>query len=379
MATTFYEDSMERKRRMLPMSLGMASPDGVLTQNVQPGSALPRSMQIRKQIADLESQEDDVSAMQAYARQQGQSADSAMLNALAAELAGESFAPMQAQFLKRAAAAQQPMKVGRGMVTPDGQYIVDPGARREAQLQRLSREADLADRLEAQQVAQAERLAAEQRRQQERIDARVEADEREARLRRELKGMGQSGLQRAPQGYQWTTTADGQPALTFIPGGPKDPANKPAGAGSEDERKAAGWYFQADKARRDMDAVVRQNPAASAQTFGERAAGLIPAVGEDVANFMRPEDRQRFVQAASAFAEATLRAATGAGVTKDEAVQKVRELTPQLGDQPATIKQKLQSQEMYLESLRTRAGRAITGATPNASGSNDDPLELRRK
>jgi hypothetical protein len=34
MATTFYEDTMERRRRMLPMSLGMQSPDGVLTQNV---------------------------------------------------------------------------------------------------------------------------------------------------------------------------------------------------------------------------------------------------------------------------------------------------------------------------------------------------------
>lgn len=172
---------MERKRRMLPMSLGMASPDGVLTQNVQAGSALPRSMQIRKQIADLESQEDDVSAMQAYARQQGEAGQAAMLNALAAQFAGERFEPVQTQFLKRAAAAQQPMKVGRGMVTPDGQYIVDPGARREAQLGRLSREADLADRLEAQQAAQAERLAASREANQMRADTqRAIAEMRQA-------------------------------------------------------------------------------------------------------------------------------------------------------------------------------------------------------
>lgn len=175
---------------MLPMSLGVSSPGGVLTQNVQSAPALPRSMQIRKQIADLESQDDDMSAMQAYGRQQGEAGQSAMLNALAAQFAGERFEPVQTQFLRRAAAAQQPMRVGRGMVTPDGQYIVDPGARREAQLGRLSREADLADRLEAQQAAQAERIAEQRRAQQAAIDARREQAERDAAFRREMRAMG---------------------------------------------------------------------------------------------------------------------------------------------------------------------------------------------
>lgn len=187
MATSFYDDMMERKRRMLPMSLGASSPDGVLTQNVQTGAALPRSLQIRKQIADLESQDDDMSAMQAYARQQGEAGQTAMLNALAAQFAGERFEPVQAQFLKRAAAAQQPMKVGRGMVTPDGQYIVDPGARREAQLGRLSREADLADRLEAQAASQAERLQAQRDAQQAAAEARREQALRDEALRREIE------------------------------------------------------------------------------------------------------------------------------------------------------------------------------------------------
>lgn len=190
MATSFYDDMMERKRRMLPMSLGASSPDGVLTQNVQTGAALPRSLQIRKQIADLESQDDDMSAMQAYGRQQGEAGQSAMLNALAAQFAGDRFEPVQAQFLKRAAAAQQPMKVGRGMVTPDGQYIVDPGARREAQLGRLSREADLADRLEAQAASQAERLQAQRDAQAERLQAQAAQAQRDAELKRELRAMG---------------------------------------------------------------------------------------------------------------------------------------------------------------------------------------------
>lgn len=378
MAEEFYIDSM-RRRRMLPMSLGASSPDGVLTQNVQAGGALPRSMQIRKQMADLESQDDDVSAMQAYARKQGDSGAMSMLAALAAQAAGEDFAPIQAHYLKRAAAAQQPMRVGRGMVTPDGQYIVDPGARREAQLGRLSREADLADRLEAQAAAQAERLTAEQRRQQERIDARREADEREGRLRRDLRAMGQSGPQRAPQGYQWTTTADGQPALTFIPGGPADPANKSTGPASEDERKAGAWFAQADNARRNMETVVKTAPGAAYPSVAERAAGFIPGVGADIANSLRPENRQKFVQAAESMSEALLRAATGAGVTKDETNQKLRELVPQLGDKPGTVQQKLAAYDVYMGALKTRAGRALpTGSSPTPAPAQDDPLGLRR-
>ena len=188
MAEEFYIDSM--RRRMLPMSLGVSSPGGVLTQNVQTGTALPRSMELRRKRDELLAQEDDMSAIQAYGRQQGEAGQTAMLNALAAQFAGERFEPVQAQFLRRAAAAQQPMRVGRGMVTPDGQYIVDPGARREAQVARMSGEIELADRLEAQAAAQAERLAEQRRAQQASIDARREQAERDAVLRREMRAMG---------------------------------------------------------------------------------------------------------------------------------------------------------------------------------------------
>jgi len=139
----------------------VSSPGGVLTQNVQSAPALPLSMQRRRERDALLAQEDDMSAIQAYGRQQGEAGQTAMLNALAAQFAGERFEPVQTQFLRRAAAAQHPMRVGKGMVTPDGQYIVDPGAKREAQIARLSGEIELADRLEAQAASQAERLAAQ--------------------------------------------------------------------------------------------------------------------------------------------------------------------------------------------------------------------------
>ena len=142
---TFSDDVEQRKRRMLPLALAQ-SPTGNLTSAVQPGQALPMSMRSRLnkvygELDQIEGKDVDTAALQAFARQQGQGGEQAMLNALAAQYAGESFQPVQAQFLKRAAAAQEPMKIGGGMLTPDGQYLKDPFAARDARRASLERQA----------------------------------------------------------------------------------------------------------------------------------------------------------------------------------------------------------------------------------------------
>jgi hypothetical protein len=103
-----------------------------------------------------------------------------------------------------------------------------------------------------------------------------------------------------------------------------------------------------------MQAVMERNPGAANPGFGD-AVNKIPLVG-GVGNFVKSAHRQQFSQAASSLSEALLRAATGAGVNKDEAAQKIQELTPQFGDSDAVIKQKMDSIPMYIESLKTRAG-----------------------
>lgn len=143
---TFAED-VEQRKRMLPMAMGgLQSPAGTLTNTVQPGRALPSALRARlgkvqQQLDDMDTQEVDTSALQAFARQQGQAGEMATLNALAAQYAGEGFQPMQAQFLKRAAAAAEPMKVGGGTLTPQGQYIKDPFAARDSRRTALERQA----------------------------------------------------------------------------------------------------------------------------------------------------------------------------------------------------------------------------------------------
>ncbi len=155
------------------------------------------------------------------------------------------------------------------------------------------------------------------------------------------------------------------------PGGGSIAKAKTTSAPTEDERKAAGWVAQADNAWKNMQTILAKNPQ------GARQGTLEAMLPETTANIMRSSDRQQFLQGASSFAEAALRAATGAGVTESEAKQKIRELTPVVGDSDAVVSQKLASIPVYLQSLKTRAGRAMdqgsqqgrieTDALPSAS------------
>ena len=145
------------------------------------------------------------------------------------------------------------------------------------------------------------------------------------------------------------------------------PSKKTEGGGgtaTEDERKAAGWLAQATNAYNNMLGAMytKEGKRTGAEIPGklESAFGTLPFVGESVASGIRglSGDRQQFTQAASSLSEALLRAATGAGVNKDEAKQKLEELTPLFTDSADTRKQKLEAIPVYLDSLKARAGRA---------------------
>lgn len=127
--------------------------------------------------------------------------------------------------------------------------------------------------------------------------------------------------------------------------------------------------MQADNAFRNMKAATAKDPSAARPGFNDALAS-IPSMGltTGAANLMRGAERQQYMQGASSLSEALLRAATGAGVNKDEALQKVRELTPQIGDDPATIAQKEAAIPLYIESLKLRAGPGAKRAAAVMSG-----------
>ena len=142
---------------------------------------------------------------------------------------------------------------------------------------------------------------------------------------------------------------------------PKDP--------TEDQSKAAAWYAQGTNAYKNLMAVYKQDPTAL-------YPGMIETYSpnDEAANRSRSPARQKAHQAASSLSEALLRAATGAGITIDEAQQKIREITPQRGDTQEVIDQKLAAIPVYLDALRNRAGRAIK--TQNAPNQADAEMTL---
>lgn len=377
--------------------LGLRPTGGTLTNNVTPGRAmLPNSIEalraragdLYKQGSDLYNSDPDTTQLQDFAKQRGEQGDRSMLTALAAQFAGDGFAPVQEQLLKKAAAARDPLKMGNGMITAEGQYIKDPFAAQDKRAEFLMQQARMYEQMAATAQTAQEKARAEQA--QNGIMNEIRMMNAQTMRMTAMGGPGGLGVGQATQvgsgpnnepifrqknGQLFTYDQTGQPMAYQGQVMPRANSSQP----SEDERKAAGWFFQADNARRNMEAVVKKNPGAAYPTIGERAAGMVPGVGEDFANQLRPEDRQKFVQASGSMAEALLRAATGAGLNMYEANQKVRELVPQLGDKPGAVAQKTASYDVYMKSLQARAGRALPQNAPGAAPAADnDPLGLRR-
>jgi hypothetical protein len=128
---------------------------------------------------------------------------------------------------------------------------------------------------------------------------------------------------------------------------------------TEDQAKATGWLVQAQQAYNNLSRVAfddKGNIRSAAKPGAADALASLPFGLSAVGNSLRSEDRQKFVQSASSLSEALLRAATGAGVNRDEAAQKIAELTPQFGDSEAVIRQKFDAIPSYLQSLQVRAG-----------------------
>jgi hypothetical protein len=173
---------LQQPRRMLPQAMGATSISDAPADGLT--MARQRYKSLQDEIDRLRAQEPDFSAMQEFARRQGEMGQNALLNAIAAQYAGEAFQPLQAKFLRQAEASQQPLRIGSTMITPSGEIIRDPTAQQQKQLGILSTRADRAAGEIGLYERARDREAAEAARQRDRIDAanqRAEAD-RQLRL-----------------------------------------------------------------------------------------------------------------------------------------------------------------------------------------------------
>lgn len=196
----------------------------------------------------------------------------------------------------------------------------------------------------------------------------------DARARQTLEAGGKPQFSAELGGFISRPTA-AAPNGTFTPlaGHTKGPKM------TEDQAKATGWLVQAENGWANMKKVAydEQGKVTKAAKPGgmESFANALPfGMGASSANMARSPDRQKFVQAASSLSESLLRASTGAGVTKEEAEQKIREVTPVWGDSEEVIKQKMEAVPLYIDSLKARAGNgAALAANVLSKNSADAP------
>ncbi len=360
---------------MFPQTLG-ADP-------TQQGYAIPPELQAQLEAIQRRRMAPQVAAFtpEQVAQRRDENANQYSLGILGGMSSDEGLQNVGGQVLKQALANRQQKISERGTTDPlSGQFTYDPDYL--AQRDETS-EAGIQQRIaQGRQSWDAARMAAQERaRQQQQHDA----DQRDTRAM-----MMTAAASNRPEPIVAVLGPDGV-TPTYVTRsqavGMKPAPTASAGNASEDEKKAAGWFQQATLAYKNMIDARTADPNAAAPTMTEMTLqSLNSKHGADAAFARMTPARQRFTTAASSFAEAVLRAATGAGVNADEAKQKIQELTPRFGEDQQTTAMKQQMAEMYLNSLLTRAGRAAPkgatapgGAAPGGAGGGAvDPLGIRR-
>ena len=167
---------MEQGRVLKKAAAKRINAGDALTSNVMgaPASVLPSAIDSYRSQANRLSDRAfkmmdtpmDYSGLQNFAKQRGEQGDSAMLNAMAAQFAGEGFAPLQEQLMKKASSASDPIKMSGGLITTDGSFVKDPEASQDKQVNMLlQRSAQLSQIAET--AASTQERNAAQRAQQE--------------------------------------------------------------------------------------------------------------------------------------------------------------------------------------------------------------------
>lgn len=355
------------------------SPGGVLTNNVQVGEASgpayyrDRAANLYREGSDLMNAEPDMSTLQAYARQRGQEGESAMLNALAAQFAGERFEPVQAQFLKRASAARDPMKLAGGMVTADGQFIKDPIAQRDKRAEFLLNQAKAYEQMAA--TAETAQQRAEAKAAQDAISNQlrllgINAARASSGGTFSLSGFDPEGNQvvtnsKTGMSYQLGMTPDGQPTYTPYVG-----VSTPKGTFDKNVGVVQQALSSAGRADRLLE-MVDQNPdafslkASAVSALPEFVQGRVGAMVMDENTMQMRSNILR--QAAMEISDLY-----GAALSMGEQAR-ANTFIPNANDGPEAIIAKLRAARDWAKSTAESYGPAAINAA-RGRGSNPPPV-----
>ena len=182
---------------------------------------------------------------------------------------------------------------------------------------------------------------------------------------------------RIPSGYR--ANPDG--SLSFIPGGPADPATKADKAPTEAQTKDNLFATRADAADKIV-VSLGSKPSVAGVSVKQSLAGL-PLIGGSLgagANSALSPESQQYEQAKRDFINAVLRKESGAVIGKDEFDSADKQYFPQPFDSAEVKQQKAENRRRAVEGIGAGAGPLGKGIGLPAAGpaANNDPLGLRR-
>lgn len=188
----------------------------------------------------------------------------------------------------------------------------------------------------------------------------------------------------APSGYRY----DGTGNLTFIPGGPADPANKPAKTKevSEGAAKAANFANMMLRGEEEFMKLAPKgadgkpltgpdgqpmSPSNPLTMMGQIRENWVP---EGIANHFRSPQEQAYQQAAMQWIRAKLRKESGAQISPEEFEGDFKTFFPQPGDNRETIQQKARARAEALEGMKSESRGAYDDMFPATGAAAPAPV-----
>jgi hypothetical protein len=270
---------------------------------------------------------------QAYQRRSQVGGDKMML-ALAAGEAGKGMQPFQAQFLKQATEARDPMKMAGGTMTDTG-FIEDPTYKQNLNIQRADAK-----------VKQYDQALNTMHTQEENARLQVERDKAAADLRRELQANQQAFAgQMAGQ-----ASADRRYAVDVGSADKKAALAKDA-KGTEGERSAAGFLGRMQAAEDNLRAIgAKGAPSLLTKSLG------YTGMGGTARPYLEKPAQQTYRAAQEEWVRAKLRKESGAAIPTDEMDREIVTNFPQPGEGPEVVAQKAQTRAQAAEAMKTMSG-----------------------
>ena len=303
-------------------------------------------------------------------RRQRESGQGAMLNALAAQYAGQDFQPLQGMLLKRAMAARDPVQVGNaGYVNERGQFIKAPGydQGRKAQLsQTLSQ---IYGQRYSDQLAAANRAEDRADRLANREPFSMVADPVNGGM---VIFDKRTGTYRPADGAAPPRPASGPTGFPNLPPGIKIP--------EASNKNLLGASLMAEQLPKLEQLVIGQGFVPSKVDLfasGPQLPGWQSTLQGITPREMSDPRAQQFFEAGSKILTGILRPESGGAITSDEWTQYGPMYLPWPGDSPELRQTKIAGLRNYMNRLGKTAGpagRYFEG--PAASAADDGVIDL---